>query len=379
MLGRLILPIMPLLGKISTPVGKDSINTRLSLVSSPQHAMPTTTTRTSPISVGAGFLTLDMLLIGRTRIRANRQYAGGSCGNVLSILAYLDWASYPVARLGTDRRAQLLIDDLKSCHVNTEFVTKERTGVTPVIVVRVAETENGSYKTKFEWKDPHSGAWLPRYRPLPKRIAEQVTAQLPAAKVFYFDRAEPSSLMLATAMRERGAVVFFEPSSCKDDDIFTACLSVSDIVKYSADRVSTPPRNPVSESPRMEIQTLGETGLRYRLKVASHRPGPWHILPSFQVSQFTDATGCGDWCSAGIIAQLCARGREQFIDMTEVEIVKGIRFGQALAAINCEYKGARGSMYTTLSQNLITRAEDMVALDQYSVTGSRSTRSTSKR
>lgn len=324
-----------------------------------------TTTRLYPISVGAGFLALDLLLIGRGRIRANRQYAGGSCGNVLSILAYLDWASYPVARLGTDRRAQLLIDDLRSCHVNTKFVTKESTGVTPVIVVRMAEADNGTYKTKFEWKDPSSGAWLPRYRPLPKRIAEQLTPQLPAAKVFYFDRAEPSSLILATAMRARGAVVFFEPSSCKDDPIFTACLSVSDIVKYSAERVSAPPRNPASKSPRMEIQTLGASGLRYRLKAASHRPGPWHTLPAFDVSRLTDATGCGDWCSAGIIAKLCAGGRGHFIGMAEAEIVKGLRFGQALAAINCEHEGARSPMYETLSANLIARATTMVARDRY--------------
>ena len=370
---------MPPLGKISPSLGKDSINTRSSLVSSPQHAMATTSTRISPISVGAGFLTLDMLLIGRTRIRANRQYAGGSCGNVLSILAYLDWASYPVARLGTDRRAQLLINDLKSCHVNTEFVTKERTGVTPVIVVRVAESEKGIYKTKFEWKDPLSGAWLPRYRPLPKRIAEQVTSQLPAAKVFYFDRAEPSSLILARAMRARGAVVFFEPSSCKDDAIFTDCLSVSDIVKYSSERISTPPRNPISESPRMEIQTLGATGLRYRLKVDSRRPGPWSILPAFQVSQFTDATGCGDWCSAGIISQLCASGRKHFMAMTEPEVVKGLRFGQALAAINCEHEGARGSMYTISSEDLIAQAADIVAADRFSDSGSSPTRSTGNR
>lgn len=66
----------------------------------------------APISVGAGFLALDLLLLGKERTKANERYAGGSCGNVLSILSHLDWESYPVARLGTGRSARNVIDDL---------------------------------------------------------------------------------------------------------------------------------------------------------------------------------------------------------------------------------------------------------------------------
>lgn len=225
------------------------------------------------VSVGVGFFALDWLLIGKDRVKANQKYAGGSCGNVMAILAYLDWNSYAVARLGTDRRAQLLIDDLRSFRVNTTFVAKETAGVTPIIVLRLAQDDKGNHRSRFEWKYPQSGQWLPRYRPMPKYYAERITPLLPSAKVFYFDRAEPSSLILATAMREKQAVVFFEPSSCKDNALFTACLAVSDIVKYSAERIPNPPRNPAAPSPRLEIQTLGSDGLRYRLKRASNLRG----------------------------------------------------------------------------------------------------------
>ncbi|MGA2658575.1 MAG: carbohydrate kinase family protein [Verrucomicrobiota bacterium] len=317
----------------------------------------------APVSVGAGLFALDQLLIGRKRVRANQEYAGGSCGNVTAILAFFDWKSYAVARLGTDRTAQRLLDDLEFCRVNTDFVARETTGVTPVIILRLAEDGNGLYRSRFEWKDPVSGDRLPRYRPLPKSYAERITPDLPAAKVFYFDRAERSSLVLATAMRRSGAVAFFEPSSCKDDSMFTECLAVSDIVKYSADRIPKPPRNPASRSPRLEIQTLGGDGLRYRLKLATDIPGPWRKLGAFPVRQFRDATGCGDWCSAGIIARLCARGRRNFMSLPEAKITRGIRFGQALAAINCEYEGARGPMYQVAKRDLLARAEDLLARD----------------
>jgi fructokinase len=211
--------------------------------------------------------------------------------------------------------------------------------------VRIAERRDGTIGPRFEWKHPESGDWLPRYRPFPKTIAEEVTPALPTAGVFYFDRAEPSALVMAAAMRERGAVVFFEPSSCKDDPLFTSCLAVSDIVKYSAERIPRTPRNPVSKSPRLEIQTLGKFGLRYRLKLGANIPGPWREMPAFEVVNYVDSTGCGDWCSAGIIHKLCHRGRDHFLSLDEASVVEGLTYGQALAAVNCQYHGARGPMY----------------------------------
>ncbi|MFN7138126.1 MAG: carbohydrate kinase [Limisphaerales bacterium] len=316
--------------------------------------------KTAPISVGSGLLALDLLLLGREEVTATRQYAGGSCGNVLAILAYLGWNSFPVARLGNDSRAQLVIDDLEDFHVNTSFVTKEKSGVTPVIVVRIAADKAGRLKSKFEWKDPKTGAFLPRYRPLPQKIATLVTPKLPPAKVFYFDRAEKSTLLLAKALRERGAVTFFEPTTYKDDAVFTACIAASDIVKYSVERIPTPPVNPIGDSPRLEIQTLGEKGLRYRLKIATTTPGVWKHLPPVAVDNVKDATGCGDWCSAGIIDQICSIGRDSFMSLPEKTIKNGIRFGQALASINCKYEGARGPMYHISKKKVIAEADSLL-------------------
>lgn len=315
----------------------------------------------APISVGSGFLALDLLLVGKNRIKANEQYAGGSCGNVLSILSHLNWNSYPVARLGTGQPASNVIDDLEQSGVNTKFVFQSNTGVTPTIVVRITERRDGTVGPRFEWKHPESGEWLPRYRPFPKKKAIEVVDDLPEARVFYFDRAEQSALVLANAMREKGAVVFFEPSSCKHDNLFTECLAVSDIVKYSAERITGIPRNPVSKSPRLEIQTKGQTGLRYRLKEGTTSPGEWRTLPAFAVQSYVDSTGCGDWCSAGIIDKLCGKGRAHFLKLDEAAIVEGIYYGQALAAINCQYHGARGPMYHSTPKKLSVAVESILA------------------
>lgn len=308
-------------------------------------------------------LALDLLMVGKEAERAEKVTAGGSCGNVMAVLAFLGWKSYPVGRLGTDPRARALLADLQECRVETKFVHRCRTGATPVIIVRILKTENGQYRSRFEWRDPSSGGRLPSYRPLPRFMAEAISANLPDASVFYFDRAGPGTLLLANVMRSRGALVFFEPSSCRDERLFTACMAVSDVVKYSADRIARPPQNPDNPSPRLEIQTLGSEGLRFRLKHNSTQPGEWHHLRAFSVDGFKDATGCGDWCSAGLLNRIGTAGRSAFLRMTETTIMDGLRFGQALAAVNCQFEGARGPMYSRSPSEVIAEASEILGID----------------
>jgi sugar/nucleoside kinase (ribokinase family) len=310
-------------------------------------------TEDAPISVGAGLIAWDWLLIGDDRVRPNETYAGGSCGNVMAILAYLGWRSYPVARLARDHRSARLIEDLRRWNVQTNFVFRRQKGATPVIIVRLREATKGIVTRHYEWRHPSTGEWLPRYRPLPKKIAEPLFNQLPAANVFYFDRAEPSSLLFAVFMRARGAVVVFEPSSASKEELFSSCLEVSDIVKYSVERLPQPPQNPVSKSPRLEIQTLGATGLRYRLKQDATTPGPWRHLPAYPVKTVRDATGSGDWCSAGLISKVCHAGRQHFLSLDERAIVDALQFGQALGALNCGFVGARGPMYKLTAHRML--------------------------
>lgn len=312
-----------------------------------------------PVTVGAGLIALDWLMVGKERKRPNQAYAGGSCGNVMSILAFLGWKSYPIGRLGRDHRAQQVIRDFERWEVNTEFVLKRQTGATPVIIVRLKEKPDGSIVRRYEWRHPQSKDWLPRYRPLPKRDAKELMPKLPSANVFYFDRAEKSVLLLAEQMRDQGAIVFFEPSSTSNQELFSQCLAVSDIVKYSAEIFPEPLENPASQSPRLEIQTLGEEGLRYRIKVNSTTPGKWRHLPPFVSENGKDTTGCGDWCSAGIIAKLCDCSRDDFLNLGVPDIEEGIQFGQALAAVNHTFLGARGPMYHLGSSEFLAQVEQI--------------------
>lgn len=299
-----------------------------------------------PVCVGSGFVALDLVLVGNERRRPSFTFAGGSCGNVLTILSYLGWDSVPVIRLKNDREAKKLIADLQNWSVDTTFVRRERDGITPVVVQRICTAINGDPYHRFEWKWPSSGVSLPRYRPLPRHLAVEVSTRLPKPRVFFFDRVARSALFLAEEAKKQGGLIFFEPSGIGDPDLFPKCVATSDIVKYSAERLESLPRIPVKNRPRLEIQTLGKHGLRYALRDNPKYSTCWRKLSAVTTTGFQDAVGAGDWCSAGIIDVLGRSGRRGFVTASEKRIVHAIRRGQSLASVNCRYPGARGGMYS---------------------------------
>jgi fructokinase len=149
--------------------------------------------RRPPTCVGSGFVALDLIYIGHGHTEPDFIFAGGSCGNVLTILAFLGWDSVPVIRLKDDEEANRLIADLQKWQVNTRFVRQEGTGSTPVVVQRICTSINGDPYHRFEWRSPTTGLMLPRYRPLPQRIALEISTQLPKPKVTDPHRAHFSS------------------------------------------------------------------------------------------------------------------------------------------------------------------------------------------
>lgn len=300
--------------------------------------------KTDRTCIGSGFVALDWICFDDNSTPSKR-LAGGSCGNVLSILAYLGWQAVPLARLKNDPPARLLLRDLQQWKVVTDFVTKDAKGSTPVVIQRIRKNDEGLPFHKFEWRFPKSGERLPSYRPLPKKLASEFLPQLPEATFFYMDRADPSTLLLAKALREKGSIIFFEPSGIRDSRLFSECLAVSDIVKYSQDRLAEIPPSASSNRPILEIRTLGDRGLEYRLKSKNYPRLVWRFMPAFEISSFKDSCGAGDWCSAGIIHFIEQHQLASLAEISREQAETAIRYGQALAAINCKFEGARGAMY----------------------------------
>src|SRR5262249_13894143 len=71
----------------------------------------------------------------------------------------------------------------------------------------------------------------------------------------------------------------------------------------------------------------------------------WQTLDSFQAPLVRDTAGCGDWCTAGLLSILGVHGQAGLATITERTLIRALKYGQALAAWNCQYEGARGGMY----------------------------------
>ncbi|MBO8128410.1 MAG: hypothetical protein H0Z39_04315 [Peptococcaceae bacterium] len=305
-----------------------------------------------PVCVGTGFIALDIVMDGRSA--PPKFWAGGSCGNVLTILSYLGWESYPIARLGDDEAAVKLLRDMEKWKVRTSLVLRDRSAATPMIVLNPGRNRNGRSWRRSGPACPNYKTGLARYKPVLAQDVTTISREMPGSQVFYFDQVSRSSIELAKITRDRGALVVFEPSEVKEAKLLTECLQVADIVKYSHVR-----SGPVRELMRgrnvpLEIETLGAEGLKYCLRGAE-----WISMPAYAVEDVRDTVGCGDWCSAGIIHILGRAGRKGFLEAEPEDIDIALRFGQTLAALSCQFEGPRGVMYRIPKQKFTILIRDI--------------------
>ena len=292
--------------------------------------------------VGAGMTTLDIVHNGSGRLDV---YAGGSCTNVLTILSWLGWRAVNIARLGADPEGKAVIADMSRWGVVTDHISMEKGIETP----RIIENLNPDGKHSFSLKCRH-GKWLPWHRPFLLRKVGRVFDVVGVPDVFYFDMATPAALEMARRFGEMGSVVMFEPQRIRNKRIFAECLKATDILKHCRRQAERDADHGVV--PPLEIQTMGADGLRYR---AGFLNGGWRHIGAVKAADVVDAAGSGDCLAAGFIHMV---GRPW--DSTRQEIEKALRFGQALAAVNCGFAGPRGAMYGMSADWLLSHVREAI-------------------
>lgn len=303
--------------------------------------------------VGVGLVALDVLLNGNPQTPA-RYFAGGSCGNVMAVLSYLGWNTYPIARLKNNKAADILMEDLAKFGVNPSLISIQSDGSTPIIIHRVLKDKEGRPKHRFEFRDPDTGKYLPSYKPVLSAKVDMILEKKPGAQVLYIDRVNRAALDIADKSKQEGSVIFFEPSSIKNDAQTKECLSYADIVKFAQDRISDYDSLFPICLRLLEIRTLGAAGLEYR----KNGDRTWRYIPAYKIDCVVDAAGSGDWCTSGIIHKLFES--KSYNDLTDKDIETALKFGQALGAVNCGFMGARGIMYAMTTDILIDGIGDFL-------------------
>ena len=299
-----------------------------------------------PLILGTGLLALDVI-VGTDPGQPATLAAGGTCGNVLTVLSFLGWDALPIARLNGDAASRLLCKDLERWGVSLKFVDRTPSTATPIIV----QINQKDAAHRFSMTCPACGTWFPRFRPVTKEATRAIVTDLLdrtsaglRPQVFFFDRVSRSSLLLAEASAACGAIVVFEPTSIGNPQLFSEALSYTHILKYSRTQLrDLATRDLGDDGLWLEIETLGSNGFRYRsIKFSGPR---WHHVPAISVARVADTSGAGDWCIAAVLERL---GRSGVVGLEKVgrdSLQEALSFARTLAAFACKYEGARGAMY----------------------------------
>jgi fructokinase len=197
---------------------------------------------------------------------------------------------------------------------------------------------------------------------VPARSLRALAEKLPPAEVFFFDRPSPGAIDAARRYAEQGALIVFEPSAQGKPELFVRALELAHVVKYAENRMERLPLT-ASKLPRLilEIQTRGHNGLRYRCTLPALKGQGWRSMRALRVPRVVDTVGCGDWCTAGLLSRIGTAGVAGLQSLRADELRDGLQYGQALAAWNCGFLGARGGMYersATQMKSDITRILD---------------------
>jgi fructokinase len=303
-----------------------------------------------PTITGAGLVVLDIILNNGSKTPMFN--AGGTCGNVLAGLSFLDWQSKSISRAGKDVAADIMIKDLLADGVNVDYITREEKLNTPRIIEQVKS--NGFYaRHHFFLRCPTCNTYLPRFRSPTLDFISDIIKNDSPPDVFFFDRVTPSTLKLAKENKKRGALVFFEPNKLKNLEKLEEAIGLCHILKFSNHTSKKDVRHLIGDTailektrdyrPYLIIQTLGGHGLFY-----SHPDDEkWQHKKAKKLKKVYDTCGSGDWLTVGFLFYLQKQAFKSRIKLTEAlqstELVKSaLDFAQMLASLSGMFVGAMG-------------------------------------
>ena len=263
--------------------------------------------------------------------------AGGTCGNVSIFSAALDIDVSLLARVGEDLRGRRVLEHMAAAGVNTHGVQHSKRLRTPGIIEIIHGTPTGSHR--FTRQCPLCAFRLPKLAAVSKRQAQVSTETINEFDAFFFDRATPSTIRLASAAREAGLIVMFEPPSFPQTERAIQAADLSDIVKISR-RPGSPVRRwslSPDASTNFIIETLGPQGTRFSKKLHG-RWTKWKQIPPFPAKCVRDTSGAGDWLSAGLLTHLLNNPDHINADSFQVSI----EYAQKLSSISIAFDGPHG-------------------------------------
>ena len=231
----------------------------------------------------------------------------------------------------------LIKDDLQRYGADVRFVENSAGGGTTLLrCTHKRDKMTGEHTTSFRATSP--GSRFPRRRFL--RVRDEAPAFMEkldfVPDVFFFDAAEAGLRYLAGELRNKGTLVYFEPESDADKAKFLKAVEVSDIVKFSHEKVSD--LDFVAQNPdKLFIRTMGAEGLEFNLCGQG-----WVKIASVPNDNVVDWEGAGDWTTSQFIACLCEKDMLSVAQMTAETVRSCLEIACRTASRSVSYMGSKG-------------------------------------
>lgn len=297
-----------------------------------------------PHIYGAGLVALDLIVEHRPSGRTLSASGGGTCGNVLAILAHMGWSASWLGMIDSSGAGHVLRTEMERAGVGLHAVAECDSSPAPMFAHHVRRSDSGELLQHwFSNECPHCARLLPRYeRPSDSWLRSQAH-EVERADIFFVDRLSAAVVELAASARRNGALIVYEPSAKSDLPWVEDMLSIADVVKYSHDRTAA--LGNAWSRPKAHgalwIETRGHQGLRWS---RSDEGDSTRALPSVRNPRAIDACGAGDWFTSALLFGL-AQTKCKPVDLGDGQLTQVLEAASRLAAWSCGFLGARGGLY----------------------------------
>ena len=290
--------------------------------------------------LGAGLVCVDIVHDGTS----TRIMNGGSCANVISVLAQIGYDCRVIREQYDDPMESFLSNTLSTLGVKQIYYKQSRAS-TPRVIEQVVASKHCFYTICPSCGKKILALKLPASEDIVS-LSEEITD----VDVFYCDRTSSGIKELIGTVNTHGGIVFYEPNSVRNMNSVLETVKKSDIVKFSKDRVPTG----IAERIRREgdrvkliISTEGAQGAKFSYRNEHGVMSPWINIPSIFDGPIIDSSGAGDWLTAGFLSELIICKGDLSLEKLKNarEITNMLNKGMKYSKLCCASIGAQGFFY----------------------------------
>lgn len=298
--------------------------------------------------LGLGLMCLDIVYYnGMPKIMS-----GGSCANVISVLAQVGMNCTVLREKYSDSFESVLYDSLSAFGVK-QTLYKNTSLETP----RVIELLDESHHDFLTWCPKCGKKVLNIHMPTVNNITKVDSIQLKDFELLYCDRTSKGIIHLMDVIHENNGLVVYEPNSGRNLKSLLNSAKHADIVKFSNQRISFSIANQLRETSnlKMIIVTMGEKGLMFSHVCQNGKMSDWIEVKSEFKGPIVDASGAGDWLSAGFIVELINNDLDNNSFYSSRKLSEMLAQGMKYSQLCCASIGAQGVFYSDASLDVLKR------------------------